>query len=59
MDHRSQPDELLARIARGEPLGDAVADAACGALLATGMSRRAIVSVLRELAGATPLARTA
>ena len=59
MDPRPQPDDLLTLIARGEPLGDAAADAACGALLATGLTRRAIVTVLRELAGAAALPRPA
>jgi hypothetical protein len=53
------PDDVLVRIARGEPTGDPAADAACGALIATGMTPRGIVAVLRELACAAPLARTA
>ncbi|MDI6910851.1 hypothetical protein [Nocardioides sp.] len=54
-----QGDGLLARIARGVPTGDPEADAAYRALLGIGMTPAAIVAVLRELAGARRLARTA
>ncbi|MBI2244817.1 MAG: hypothetical protein HYU55_13080 [Nocardioides sp.] len=54
-----QADGLVARISRGVPTGDPEADAACRALLGTGMTPTAIVAVLRELARARPLARTA
>ena len=57
--HQHLPAGLLARIATGVPTGDAEVDAACSTLLATGMSPRAIVAILLELARSRPLARTA
>lgn len=54
-----EPDDLILRIVRGEPTGDPVADAAFGALIATGMTPRGIVAVLRELACAARMVRTA
>jgi hypothetical protein len=57
--HHGWPEDLLARIARGIPTGDPAADAACDALLATGMTPSAIVAVLAELSRLRPLARTA
>lgn len=57
--HQGWPDDLLARLERGVATGDPVVDAACRALLATGMTPRAIMSVLAELRRSRPLARTA
>ena len=57
--HPSWPDDLLALLERGAATGDPVVDTACRALLGTGMTPRAIVTVLAELGRARPLARTA
>lgn len=56
---QSWPDDLLARLERGESTGDPRVDAACRALLAAGMTPHAIVAVLTELSQTRPLARTA
>ena len=47
--HPTARDDRTSRIARGEPLDDPAADAACLALLATGMTRGSIVAVLDAL----------
>ncbi|WP_296607260.1 hypothetical protein [Nocardioides sp.] len=57
--HPSWPEDLLARLETGTPTGDPVVDTACRALLATGMTPRAIVTVLVELGRKRPMARTA
>ena len=56
---QSWPDELLSHLERGTATGDPVVDGACRALLATGMTPRAIVAVLADLGRVRPLARTA
>ncbi len=57
--HQTWPDDLLARLEGGVATGDPVVDAACRALLATGMTPRSIMAVLTDLGRARPLARTA
>jgi len=61
MEHpqQSRPADLLACLAGGVSTGDAADDAACAALLATGMTLSAIVAVLAELARVRPRARIA
>lgn len=57
--HPSWAEDLLARLETGTPTGDPVVDTACRTLLATGMTPRAIVTVLVELGRKRPMARTA
>lgn len=57
--HPDWPDDLLARLEAGVATGDPVVDTACRALIATGMTPRAIVSVLTELGRIRPMAQIA